>query len=169
MCYLGVCYYYGRGVAKDYGEAVAWYRKAMGVGHLEAAYLLGQCYEEGAGVEKNVGEAIQLYRKSAFEGYAASQTRLGILEGVSRSGEDRVVKTGGVWRGSGCSISWRDLKNSLDSSTSRKRLGQFDIRTRAFTTTLIDTGYTGALMSRRDTGKKESQPSLEGYVARFRE
>ena len=50
---LGVCYKYGRGVAKDDAEAVKWYRKSAEQGNVRAQTQLGLCYENGEGVEKN--------------------------------------------------------------------------------------------------------------------
>ena len=41
---LGLCYQYGKGVAKDYAEAVKWYRKAAEQGHARAQCNLGYCY-----------------------------------------------------------------------------------------------------------------------------
>jgi hypothetical protein len=54
---LGFCYDDGRGVAKDYVEAVKWYRKAAVQGHAEAQYNLGCCYANGQGVAKDKVEA----------------------------------------------------------------------------------------------------------------
>jgi TPR repeat protein len=38
---LGAMYYYGRGVPRDYGEAVRWYRKSAEQGYPQAQYDLG--------------------------------------------------------------------------------------------------------------------------------
>ena len=38
---LGLRYYNGEGVTKDYAEAVKWYRKAAEQGHAEAQFNLG--------------------------------------------------------------------------------------------------------------------------------
>ena len=77
QCALGNCYYYGRGVEKDYAEAVKWYRKAAEQGLAEAQYELGLCYRDGEGVEKNYAETVKWYRKSAEQGYASAQCALG--------------------------------------------------------------------------------------------
>ena len=34
--YLGICYYYGKGVPQDHAEAARWYRKAAEQGHANA-------------------------------------------------------------------------------------------------------------------------------------
>ena len=54
---LGLCYYEGDGVAKDYVEAVKWFRKAAERGHASAQRNLGVCYKNGEGVEKDYAEA----------------------------------------------------------------------------------------------------------------
>jgi len=53
----GLCYYKGDGVAKDYVEAVKWFRKAAERGHASAQRNLGVCYKNGEGVEKDYAEA----------------------------------------------------------------------------------------------------------------
>ena len=57
---LGVCYADGRGVAKDYVEAVKWYRKAAEQNHAGAQYNLGVCYANGQGVAKDYVESLQV-------------------------------------------------------------------------------------------------------------
>ena len=53
QCLLGVCYYFGDGVAQDFTMAVKWYRKAAEQGHAGAQSNLGVCYHEGNGVTKD--------------------------------------------------------------------------------------------------------------------
>ena len=40
----------GRGVAQDYKQAVAWYRKAAEQGDVDAQRILGMMYDNGVGV-----------------------------------------------------------------------------------------------------------------------
>ena len=54
----------GLGVAKDYGEAMKWYKKAAEKQPL-AQYNLGRMYEEGLGVAKDYAEAVKWYDKAA--------------------------------------------------------------------------------------------------------
>src|SRR5437868_9531592 len=54
---LGLCYDNGQGVAKDYAEAVKWYRKAAEQNLAEAQSNLGVCYYYGQGVRKDYVEA----------------------------------------------------------------------------------------------------------------
>lgn len=89
QCYLGVCYYWGRGVEQNYTEAVRWYRKAAEQGDADAQYDLGRCYDRGHGVEQNYTEAARWYRKAAEQGDAGAQYGLGICydkgHGVERN------------------------------------------------------------------------------------
>ena len=46
---LGDCYDWGRGVARDAGEAARWYQKAAEQGNAEAQLTLGDMYSGGRG------------------------------------------------------------------------------------------------------------------------
>ena len=82
-------YYWGRGVAQSYIEAVKWYRKAADQGHAGAQYSLGVCYHNGEGVAQSYAEAVKWYRKAADQGFAPAQYNLGVCyhngEGVAQS------------------------------------------------------------------------------------
>lgn len=60
---LGVCYYKGHGVRKNYEEAVKWYRKAADLGNLSAKYNLADCYYNGKGVFQDTDRAKKWWRK----------------------------------------------------------------------------------------------------------
>lgn len=85
---LGVSYYRGWGVVKDYGEAVKWYRKAAERNHALAQFYLGVCYYRGDGVAENHAQAVNWYRKAAEQNLALAQYYLGICykngQGVPR-------------------------------------------------------------------------------------
>ena len=74
---LGWCYDDGRGVAKDYVEAVKWYRKAAEQNFAPAQFNLGYCYANGQGVKKDKEEAVEWYRKAAEQNYIPAQSNLG--------------------------------------------------------------------------------------------
>ena len=76
---LGNAYSDGKGVAKDYGEAVKWYRKAAEQGNKWGQNSLGYMYDNGWGVAKDYEEAVKWYRKAAEQGNAAAQTNLGLM------------------------------------------------------------------------------------------
>ena len=64
QCNLGWHY----STAKDYSEAIKWYRKAAEQGDDTAQNNLGICYENGHGVKQNFSEAIKWYLKSSANG-----------------------------------------------------------------------------------------------------
>jgi TPR repeat protein len=74
---LGFCYDEGRGVAKDYAEAVKWYRKAAEQNFAPAQFNLGYCYANGQGVAKDYVKAVKWYRKAAEQNYTPAQSNLG--------------------------------------------------------------------------------------------
>ena len=84
--YLGVCYSFGYGVAKDEAEAVKWYRKSAEQGDASAQYNLGVKYDNGRGVAKDEAEAVKWYRKAAEQGYADAQLNLGAMYYNGRGG-----------------------------------------------------------------------------------
>ncbi len=75
--YVGLMYYFGRGVTQDYAEASKWYRKAADQGHATAQHFLGIMYESGKGVTQDYTEAGKWYRKSADQGNDMDQCILG--------------------------------------------------------------------------------------------
>lgn len=58
-------YFYGSDFwkAKEYGEALHWYEKAIKGGQLDAYYWLGKAYDEGYGVPKDHAKAAECYEK----------------------------------------------------------------------------------------------------------
>jgi len=72
---LGYCYDNGRGVEKDYAEAVKWYRKAAEQGHAEAQVNLGCCYANGQGVPKDQVEAYAWFSMAAKADADAAESR----------------------------------------------------------------------------------------------
>ena len=65
--FLGDMYDNGRGVQKDYAQAVKWYRKAAEQGDAMAQGSLGFMYENGRGVQKDKKEAAKWYRKAGIK------------------------------------------------------------------------------------------------------
>ena len=68
---MGLCYYEGTGVEKDYSEAVKWFRKLAEQGdnierfiRIHTQYYLGLCYYFGHGVEKDYNEAAECFSKA---------------------------------------------------------------------------------------------------------
>ena len=65
---LGERYNKGRGVRKNYKEAVKWYHKAAEQGDAAGQYNLGLMYRIGRGVPKDYVAAYAWYRLSAYSG-----------------------------------------------------------------------------------------------------
>ncbi len=65
---IGVCYYNGDGVEKDYKKAAEWFWKAASQGDKNAMNNIGVMYEFGKGVEKNYAEAAAWYQKAIDKG-----------------------------------------------------------------------------------------------------
>ena len=95
---LGLCYYWGSGVAQDYAEAAKWYRKAAAQGNADAQYHLGVCYTEGQGVEKDYAEAVKWYRKAAEQGSPSAQYNLGVCYTEGQGAEKDYTEAVKWWR-----------------------------------------------------------------------
>ena len=67
----------GQGVAKDYKEAVNWYRLAAEQGHAHAQNSLGASYLKGYGVPQDYETAVKWHRLAAEQGHAHAQFLLG--------------------------------------------------------------------------------------------
>ena len=80
--------------AKDYPEALRWYRKAAEQGHAKAQYHLGRMYLVGFGVARDTAEAVRWYRKAAEQGLVKAQSFLGGMYesgfGVARNDREAV-------------------------------------------------------------------------------
>ena len=66
---LGILYYNGKGVLKDYDKAFEWLKKAAEQGEAEAQFILGEIYIEGKGALKSFKNAkywIQLAYENGF-------------------------------------------------------------------------------------------------------
>ena len=94
---MGCCYEAGQGVAKDYAEAVKWYRKAAEQGVAYAQYKLGNLYYNGEGVAKDLTKAKEWYQKAADNGYEDAKIKLKELSGtqqtnsISKKGQRRFI------------------------------------------------------------------------------
>jgi TPR repeat protein len=82
--------------AKDYQQAVAWFRKAAEAGEPLGMTNLGYVYENGYGVEKDHKEAITWYRKAAEAGDAQGMNNLGYMYG-NGYGVDKDYKQAVIW------------------------------------------------------------------------
>ncbi len=77
--HLGIMYFFGKGVQRDFVEAARWLQEPAKQGAMKAQRLLGTMYEEGQGVDKNLVEAARWYRKAADQGDEKAQIFLGSM------------------------------------------------------------------------------------------
>ena len=70
---VGLCYWYGHILPKDYKAAVRWYKASATKGYDVAEHNLYICYSNGTGVKVDMHKAIEWLKKSAKHGYAHSQ------------------------------------------------------------------------------------------------
>jgi TPR repeat protein len=70
---VGVMYELGQGVAQDYAQALAWYRKAADQGNAGAQINLGDMYRDGHGVPQDYVRAHMWYNLAASQGRGATQ------------------------------------------------------------------------------------------------
>lgn len=82
---LGVLYFYGQGVPKDFGEAAKWNRMAAEQGNAKAQARLGAAYYFGNGVVQDYSRSLELYRMAAEQGQPEAQAVLGALYRVGQS------------------------------------------------------------------------------------
>src|SRR5665213_2115469 len=81
---LGVAYYEGRGVRKDFAEAAKWFLKAAEQGIAQAQGYLGLMYQLGQGVPQDFAESVKWYRKAAEQGDVDAQWRFGVMYNTGR-------------------------------------------------------------------------------------
>jgi TPR repeat protein len=76
---LGLMYYMGRGVQRDYKQAMAWHRKAALQGQADAQYVVGSMYYTGNSVPQDQKLAVSWFRKAAEKGHGEAQHALGLM------------------------------------------------------------------------------------------
>lgn len=109
---LGVMYYTGQGVPRNFVEASKWYRLAAAQGDAGAMTRLGVMSIGGQGVAPSPAEAMKWYQRAADRGFATAQYELGMMyfdnPGVAQDfvqahlwlslAEARGHKEAGLWR-----------------------------------------------------------------------
>ena len=76
---LGLMYYMGRGVPRDYKQAFHWHYKAAQQGKADAQYVIGAMYYTGNAVPQDQKLAVQWFRKAAEQGHPDAQHALGLM------------------------------------------------------------------------------------------
>jgi TPR repeat protein len=90
---LGLMYYMGRGVRRNYKEAFLWHYKAAVQGVPAAQYVVGAMYYTGNGVAQDQPLAVAWFRKAAQQGHPDAQYALGLMYRYHVAGlpEDAVI------------------------------------------------------------------------------
>ena len=70
---LGVIFYHGEGVARDFDQAYVWFRKAAEQDDADAQYNLGFMYGRGEGVQKDHAQSMQWFKRAADQGHKGAQ------------------------------------------------------------------------------------------------
>ncbi len=76
---LGLMYYTGSGVQRDYKQAFEWHYKAALQGVPAAEYVIGAMYYTGNTVPQDQKLAVTWFRKAAEHGQADAQYALGLM------------------------------------------------------------------------------------------
>ena len=80
MADLGMAYFEGTELKKNYSKALEWLQKAVDAGKAECYYTIGAIYEKGGdGVAQNMDEAMSWYNKAAENGDEDAQVKLGLV------------------------------------------------------------------------------------------
>ena len=76
---VGILYYLGQGVPRNFVKAAYWFRKAAAQGNADAETGLGIDYNDGQGVPQNYVKAAYWRKKAAAQGNALAETGLGAM------------------------------------------------------------------------------------------
>lgn len=74
--YIGCCYNCGKGVERDYAQAVYWFTLSAEQGNCFAQFNLGNNYYFGRGTARDFAKAVYWFRQSAEQGDALAQQSL---------------------------------------------------------------------------------------------
>jgi uncharacterized protein len=90
---LGLMYYMGRGVSRDFAQALVWHRKAAEQGKADAQYVVGAMYYTGNAVAIDHKMAVYWFRRAAEKGHAEAQHALGLMYRYHAAGlpQDKVL------------------------------------------------------------------------------
>jgi len=76
---LGIMYFSGLGIKKDYTKAFDLFTKAHNEGNIESTNFLGYMYDEGLGVKQDYNKAVELYTKAYNSGNNRAAYNLGYM------------------------------------------------------------------------------------------
>ena len=79
ICELGLKYYEGIGVEKDYSKSAKYFLEAAKLGNRPAEHNIGTAYYDGKGVDQDYTKALEWYLKAAEKKNPTSQYMVGII------------------------------------------------------------------------------------------
>ena len=92
---LGLKYYNGEGVTKDYNKAFSYFSQSAEKGYAGGQNWLGALYENGEGTTKDYSKALMWYQKAANQGLANAQYNLADMyysgKGIEKNYEQAVL------------------------------------------------------------------------------
>lgn len=115
---LALMYHQGKGLNRDYKEAVKWYRLAAEQGFSKAQANLGVMYGEGQGVTQDYVLAAEWFLKAAERGNALAQHNLGLLYGRGQGVKQDYVEAY-IWESLASSSGNKDAIKNRDALLSR--------------------------------------------------
>ncbi len=77
--WIGVMHAEGKGVARDFSQAIRWFARAAAQGYGEAEFRLGVIHEFGHGRAADKTRALRYYGQAANHGHVEAQIRLSEL------------------------------------------------------------------------------------------
>ncbi len=112
---LGLLYYYGRGVPRDYTKAREWFEKAAAQGDADAQYNLGVLYDFENGVPQDFATARHWYEQAATQGHAGAQNNLGGLYEFGHGVKQDSVRAF-MWYNVAASLSTKDPQKDVSAA-----------------------------------------------------
>lgn len=77
--YLGILYYLGLGVSKDYKKTLKWYELAAKAGHADAQRNYGDMINFGRGIQKDNYQAFKWYFAASQQGNEGARRQLKMI------------------------------------------------------------------------------------------
>jgi TPR repeat protein len=77
--YLGIVYYLGLGVSRDYKKTLAWYERAAKAGHADAQRNYADMINFGRGIQKDNYQAYKWYFAASQQGNEKAERQIGII------------------------------------------------------------------------------------------
>ncbi len=110
--YVGLMYYEGQGVIRDYGKAAQWCQKAADQGNVAAMVNLGIFYRDGKGVPRDYVKAREYFRMAGMRNDPDAQNNLGAMLANGQGGPKDLVEA----------YAWLSLADDLKQPTAKSNL-----------------------------------------------